>query len=333
MKNDMSIAKVVAMFMIVGCHLSEWFGVNIVAMILNVGVEIFLFVSGYLYANKNIGGVKSFIKKKFLKICIPTYIAFLITALINNIIFHTSYFYMTLVYLLNLQGINFIFNNISLPVLDSLGQLWFMTIIFINYLILIIVKKIENRNKRFEKNNKKICVALAIFFCVAIALAFLKVNLCYSVIFFAGYLYGKKAPELTRNRYIFLTIIMLIAMLCRIITRHIWDGTIFYNNIIVNYTHMILGIWIIVSIQIFYFMNKTWVNKVCKSKAWRTLNAYTMPIYVSHYPFLIGNLNVSHLSIGVIPEMIIFVFATLILAFIVKNLTDIVYNIMYVQSC
>ena len=61
MKNDMSIAKVVAMFMIVGCHLSEWFGVNIVAMILNVGVEIFLFVSGYLYANKNIGGVKSFI--------------------------------------------------------------------------------------------------------------------------------------------------------------------------------------------------------------------------------------------------------------------------------
>ena len=39
MKNDMSIAKVVAMFMIVGCHLSEWFGVNIVAMILNVGVE------------------------------------------------------------------------------------------------------------------------------------------------------------------------------------------------------------------------------------------------------------------------------------------------------
>ena len=81
---------------------------------------------------------------------------------------------MTLVYLLNLQGINFIFNNISLPVLDSLGQLWFMTIIFINYLILIIVKKLKNRNKRFEKNNKKICVALAIFFCVAIALAFLK---------------------------------------------------------------------------------------------------------------------------------------------------------------
>lgn len=131
MKNDMAIAKVIAMFMIVGCHLSEWFGVNIVAMILNVGVEIFLFVSGYLYANKNIGGVKSFIKKKFLKICIPTYIAFLITAFINNIIFHTSYFYMTPVYLLNLQGINFIFNNISLPVLDSLGQLWFMTIISI----------------------------------------------------------------------------------------------------------------------------------------------------------------------------------------------------------
>lgn len=67
MKNDMSIAKVIAMFMIVGCHLSEWFGVNIVAMILNVGVEIFLFVSGYLYADKNIGGVKKFYKKEIFE--------------------------------------------------------------------------------------------------------------------------------------------------------------------------------------------------------------------------------------------------------------------------
>ena len=65
MKNDMSIAKVIAMFMIVGCHLSEWFGVNIVAMILNVGVEIFLFVSGYLYSDKNIG--KKFYKKEIFE--------------------------------------------------------------------------------------------------------------------------------------------------------------------------------------------------------------------------------------------------------------------------
>ena len=61
MNNEISIIKVVAMFMILGCHLSEWLGINVLAMVLNVGVEIFLFVSGYLYANRSIGKTKNFI--------------------------------------------------------------------------------------------------------------------------------------------------------------------------------------------------------------------------------------------------------------------------------
>jgi len=46
-------------------------------MWLNVGVQISLTISGYLYARKDInGGITSYYKKRFLKICIPYYIVF-----------------------------------------------------------------------------------------------------------------------------------------------------------------------------------------------------------------------------------------------------------------
>ena len=202
MNNEISIIKVVAMFMILGCHLSEWLGINVLAMVLNVGVEIFLFVSGYLYANRSIGKTKNFIEKKFLKICVPTYIVFLILALANILIFNKSYFYMTPVYLFNLQGASFIFDKVSIPVLDALGQLWFMTAIFINYLILIAVKKYEKNT--FWQNKKKVFVTFFVFLCIAMGLVFLGVHICYTFIFFVGYAYGKNEPQITGKKYVFL---------------------------------------------------------------------------------------------------------------------------------
>lgn len=325
MKNEISIIKIVAMFMIIGCHLSEWLGINIIAMVLNVGVEIFLFVSGYLYSNRNIGKTKNFLVKKFLKICIPTYIAFIILAIANILIFRKSYFNMTPVYLLNLQGINFIINKISLPVLDSLGQLWFMTAIFINYLLLAVVKKYEKNT--FWMDNKKVFVTFVVSFFIAIALVFSGIHMCYTFIFFVGYAYGKNETKMTGIKYIILTSLMILAMCGRIIARRYFDGSILYNDIIAIYTHMILGTWIILTIQFFYCKNKKVIDKICETRIWKTLNAYTMPIYLSHYPFLAGNFNVSRLGFGIGIELAIFVIATIALAYLIKQISCTIYRI------
>ena len=39
------ITRVVSMFMIIGCHVFSWLGINSLAMILNVGVYTFLIIS------------------------------------------------------------------------------------------------------------------------------------------------------------------------------------------------------------------------------------------------------------------------------------------------
>lgn len=174
----------------------------------------------------------------------------------------------------------------------------------------------------FWGDRKKVFLAFFILFSIAILLAFFGIHICYTFIFFIGYAYGKDEADLSGRKYITLSGIMLAAMCLRIITRQYLDGSIIYNDLIVNYTHMVLGMWIIVTIQIIYRKNKTIVDPICETKIWKTLNRYTMPIYISHYAFLVGNINVAHLNVGVGLKIGIFAGATIIFAYLIRNITD-----------
>ena len=79
MKNNaISVIRVLSMMMILLCHLFMWLNIDMLAMLFNVGVEVFLLISGYLYSNREIGAPIEFIKKRWIKICIPLYIFFIV---------------------------------------------------------------------------------------------------------------------------------------------------------------------------------------------------------------------------------------------------------------
>ena len=63
MDRDYSISFVryISMLFVIICHIFQYFG-NELAWWLNVGVQIFLFISGYLYANKKTNDKKEFYK-------------------------------------------------------------------------------------------------------------------------------------------------------------------------------------------------------------------------------------------------------------------------------
>lgn len=84
---SISLLRIVAMFMIVGCHIASFLNNNIIAMILNVGVEIFLIISGYLYSNKVIINNKKFIvkrSKKIIKPLIVTTLMYIVFAILTK---------------------------------------------------------------------------------------------------------------------------------------------------------------------------------------------------------------------------------------------------------
>ena len=70
---SVSLARMIAMLMIITCHIMQWLGSEL-AWWFNVGVQIFLCISGFLYGQKRTGNIKNFILRRFRKILIPYYI-------------------------------------------------------------------------------------------------------------------------------------------------------------------------------------------------------------------------------------------------------------------
>ncbi len=80
---SISLIRMVAMSFIIICHIFQTYD-NELAWWFNVGVQIFLIISGYLYCSKNysIGSPLKILKKQFKKILIPYYLWIAIVILI-----------------------------------------------------------------------------------------------------------------------------------------------------------------------------------------------------------------------------------------------------------
>lgn len=59
----LSAIRFVALLMIIFCHILQGLG-NELAFWINIGVQVFFFLSGYLYGKKNIKDFKKFYKRK-----------------------------------------------------------------------------------------------------------------------------------------------------------------------------------------------------------------------------------------------------------------------------
>ena len=61
--------RALAILLIIACHFLQGMG-NSLAFVFNVGVQIFLIISGYLYGTKDIE-TKKWIKKRLVKVYMP----------------------------------------------------------------------------------------------------------------------------------------------------------------------------------------------------------------------------------------------------------------------
>lgn len=73
MKKDISVSviRLFAMLMIISCHILQGLN-NKWAFWVNVGVQIFFFISGFLYGKKDIDNIKTFYVGRLKKYCYLT---------------------------------------------------------------------------------------------------------------------------------------------------------------------------------------------------------------------------------------------------------------------
>ncbi len=287
------IIRITATFMIFLCHTVFLFGdtVAFTAQFFNIGVDVFLFITAYLFSvRKNtIKNILLWYKKRLLRICVPYY--WLIFAVCVACLFFSVKLNVADVAgsVLFLQG----FTENYLP---GGGHLWYLTAIMISYLITPLLYKLKY-SKFIFKFVFFICgiviyVLLVMFLKPIFATVFFKVfeYSLYFIVIPVLYDYFEKKKEI---RIVIISVLLLITFcILKILFNILFDDTSLYNNFLVPITSLLIGA------SIYYFL--FYLFKISYSflekkqlfiKAIKYFDNISFEFYLVHYFFITFPIN------------------------------------------
>lgn len=321
---SISFIRVFSMILIFLCHVVQESGSNLLkntAQIFNVGVFVFLFISGYLYGQKDIVDTKQWYLKRAKRILLPLY-TFMIIMFIMRIVFFNSGIEIKeyLIYLFNLQGF--------LGGVQGTQHLWFLSILMVCYIITPILNKFK---MYIKKNSEAIIIVIVIIVCQLImtycASKFVGLQISYVLTYILGYLISLLwNRNIKFSKVIILDVITLISLVIRIISRSIFDNSILYDYVIVLYEQMIFGIAIFINI---YYIFKQ-VNervKIKENKIIKHIDKVSFYFYIVHYMYLIGPVRVMESTNSFLVNSIIAIFISYLSALILMKICDYISNL------
>ena len=140
--NAIKYIRVGSMLAIVLCHLLQAYS-NRWAFVFNIGVQVFLALSGYLYGRKIISNWKQWGMGRVKRVYVPMFL-FLIVVLPLYLVFHREVFSWKAYALnfLNLQGIPFAIGGGGM--VQGIRHLWFITAIMFAYLATPLLQCLRN---------------------------------------------------------------------------------------------------------------------------------------------------------------------------------------------
>ena len=271
------------MFLIITCHILQYHE-NFLAWILNVGVQIFLIISGYLYGRKKIGSTYQFLIKQFKKILVPYWI-FLFFAITMYAIFQPQYINKDIVTK----------SLLTIGTIEGIGHLWFIRYILLCYLLVPLLNHIRDR----VKNSTQLLFA-ALLTMLATELIFIKATIftgVYINCFVFGY-FIKNFEELEKREnkrnilYLFITILAAAMNFTKfgILADFIPEiENKFQEHLLTTYSHLLLGAMIFILLHKFVQLNKEYTILKLSDK-------YSYHIYLVHQFFILSPFTVMTLT-------------------------------------
>lgn len=332
------------MLSIVACHTIKYYtfipASSLLGQVFNVGVYSFFIISGYLYGKKDVENFKTWYIKRIQKIHVP-----IIILTIIDIIILTAYFNQALkistviIYLMNLQGIQFISYWISKPFfkeITNLGPLWFATIIMLCYLQIPFLQKI--REKYIANKSSTWMIKYGVILACAYAVDYIfEVNLLYFLVFDLGYMISacleKQVENLSGKVRLYLKALIWCVLgvafqIGRIILHFIIDGTKTYE-IYVSLSHFVFGISIVMCIMNLYLCFPGVMGKIANSRVIRYLDKQSYYIYIVHGIYCAGVTNLyerfERYNISIVT--LLFIVLVLATAMILDKMTRVVLSI------
>lgn len=253
---------------------------NMSAQFFNIGVPIFIILSGFLFGIRNEGSVSEisiWYKKRAKRIYVPYELFVIILAVITLICGNKILTINWLFLILGLQG----------SVVGVLGaeQTWFITTILFCYLCTPFVSWIISKISRLNKGMMVFTILVAIIPLVLACIPPVFVSTVFSPVcwYALAYLIGKhyNPKALSAKKAILAFLLMILLFALRIAVRFLFDGTIFYDRVAVGYTQAIAAFCI------FYIVAYLYKNhKINKYISW--ISSISFEIYLYHYMFVVG---------------------------------------------
>ena len=269
----LSMVRVFAMILIISCHIAQCYNLQI-AYILNVGVQIFFFMSGFLYGKQEqMPSVKGFYLKRFVRVYLPYFVILAIVLVIYAIFHLTSFtFKQVLFYLLSLQWF--------VAPIEGLNHLWFLTVLMFGYLLTPWIHRVMD----------KAPIVCALFFvcCCVVEFVFLKKFYSLSAwlaLYLLGLFYGKYHSKTV-------SVIALVASSIALIVFCLFFEpsklTSFEARHYMIWLHWILGVFLFV---LLYYVLPLLIGENKSFDGIKHLDKISYEVYLIHHPLILGPLS------------------------------------------
>lgn len=324
---DISFIRLIATTLIITCHIFQYQN-NELAWWFNVGVQIFLFMSGYLYGQKEITNCKAWYKSRFKKILTPYYVYIGIVSIVYFIFFRDLFNIRSLV--INILNLQYFKTGIT-----GLSHLWFITFIIICYLITPILQEIYNNYS--SKNEFVYWCQLGVLILYLQALnyvGFINISVanlsCYILGYFISrrYIYAKNKD--TKNMFNIGSVgcIFVLIAICSNAAKIIMKYKLYmygkYSiSLFYDYAHSLLGIGLFFALMFLFYIIRNTKNKIIVLIADLT-DRYSFTIFIAHQIYILGKFSLLDLTnniyLNIAIALIVILFSGVILNLISENI-------------
>lgn len=282
---------------------------------LNVGVQIFLCISGFLYGQKSIDNVADFYNKRLKKILIPYYLVFIPFGIIE-FIFARDVFSIK----------DFALGMVLCSTIKGAGHLWFIPTILMCYLITPLLQ--SYRNKCVEgKRTIVVFAVLGVIITSVLIQGFTTFNPAWICCYVLGYALGVNE----NGEYISEKVLMIIAGIIAVAGNAVQIYCDYIANIdftgfgiIKDYNHVMLGVFIFIQLKAIF-------EKVDLSKFRKLLklsDTYSFEVYLVHQLLILGPFSLLALTDFSLVNILIMLLSVSILAFVLKKTDKVVGGII-----
>ena len=315
--NDYSISLVrfLATVAIIICHMLQYFDKELMWWF-NVGVQIFLCISGYLYGRKGlIDDDFKFYKKNFSKILLDYYIVTIPMFILLTIFVADKFSIIALIKTL-----------FTKTVMKGGEHLWYIPYCIICYFLTPLLSRYFERNKNKHIVLKFVLLGFIVTAIIEMFFQFFTAAwfLCYLLGYFLGHLSLKGKTRLYNTVCIIIVIFALISNTLQIILDYVVklelnDANDYYYARMCKYAHVALGT------SIFLFCKKLF-SAIFKNGYPKPLeifckcsDRYSYDIYLVHQFVILGPLSLMALT-PMLPLNIVIIVAIILVSAVAVNI-------------